>query len=152
MNCWVTIYLLKPSCLGETLFMSVGILDNLLSVCPVVVLLSLFELHVLFENSWFFGCFPCVCYCLKFDFFSEVLFAGDSCSENSITCMCENGKYLKRIADDSQIVCDETMYVMDILQLNLSMEDISNSGHVPIVDRFSRNQPNPGQTFIAISL
>ena len=66
--------------------------------------------------------------------------------------MCANGKYLKRIADDSQIVCDEIMYVMDILQLNLSMADILNSGHIPIVDRFSRNQPNPGQTFIAISL
>ena len=35
------------------------------------------------------------------------------------------------------------------LQLNLSIADILYSEHLVIVDRFSRNQPNLGQTFIA---
>ena len=35
------------------------------------------------------------------------------------------------------------------LQPNLSVADILYSGHVVITDRFSRNQPHPGQTLIA---
>ena len=36
-------------------------------------------------------------------------------SWNLTTCICENGKYLKSIVDDSKIVCDEIIYVMDII-------------------------------------
>ena len=34
---------------------------------------------------------------------------------NPSTCICENDKYLKRIIDDSVIVCDEIINVMDIV-------------------------------------
>ena len=53
---WVTISLLKSSCLGETYFILVGILDNPLLVFYVVLLLLSLELHVFFWNSWFFAC------------------------------------------------------------------------------------------------
>ena len=35
-------------------------------------------------------------------------------SWNPNTCACENSRYLKSIADDSKIVCNEIIYVMDI--------------------------------------
>ena len=31
------------------------------------------------------------------------------------TCICENSKYVKIISDDSKIVCDEIISVMDIV-------------------------------------
>ena len=39
---------------------------------------------------------------------------------NPCTCICENGKYLKNFADDSKIVYDEIMYVMDVASTNLT--------------------------------
>ena len=36
-------------------------------------------------------------------------------SWNPSTCICENDKYLKRFVDDSKIVCDEIIYVIDIV-------------------------------------
>ena len=33
------------------------------------------------------------------------------------TCICENSKYLKSIADDSKIVCDK-LYIMEIVSTN----------------------------------
>ena len=36
-----------------------------------------------------------------------------------------------------------------MIQSNLSKADILYSGHLVIVDRFSGNWPNPGQTLIA---
>ena len=41
-------------------------------------------------------------------------------SWNSYTCICENGKYLKSIADTSVIPCDEIKYVMDIVSTNVA--------------------------------
>ena len=36
-------------------------------------------------------------------------------SENPSTCICENGKYLKSIAETSVIECDEIIAVTDIV-------------------------------------
>ena len=36
-------------------------------------------------------------------------------SWNPSTCICENSKYLKSIADTSVIACDETISVMNIV-------------------------------------
>ena len=36
-------------------------------------------------------------------------------SWNPSTCICENRKYLKSIADTSVNVCDEIIFVMDIV-------------------------------------
>ena len=36
-------------------------------------------------------------------------------SWNPSTCICENDKYLKRLVDDSKIMCDEIIYVIDIV-------------------------------------
>ena len=41
-------------------------------------------------------------------------------SWNPRTCICENGKYLKSFADDLKIVCDEIIYVMDIVSTILT--------------------------------
>ena len=41
-------------------------------------------------------------------------------SSSSSMCICENGKYLKSIADDSKIVCDEIIYVVDIKSANVT--------------------------------
>ena len=43
-----------------------------------------------------------------------------SIRENDSTCFCENGKYLKSIADNSKIICDEVTYAMDIVSTNMS--------------------------------
>ena len=43
-----------------------------------------------------------------------------SIRENGSTCFCENGKYLKSIADDSKIICDEITNAMDIVSTNMS--------------------------------
>ena len=37
-----------------------------------------------------------------------------------ITCICENSKYLKSIADDSAIVCDEIIDAIDIVSTKLT--------------------------------
>ena len=42
-------------------------------------------------------------------------------SWNPITCICENGKNLKRIADTSVITCNEVIYAMDIVSTNVSI-------------------------------
>ena len=39
---------------------------------------------------------------------------------NRSKCFCENGKHLKIISDDSKIVCDETICVMDIVSRKLT--------------------------------
>ena len=41
-------------------------------------------------------------------------------SWNPSTCICKNGKYLKSTTDDSKIVCDETIDVMDIISTNVT--------------------------------
>ena len=41
-------------------------------------------------------------------------------SWNPSTCICENGKNLKRIADTSLIACDEVIYAMDIVSTNVT--------------------------------
>ena len=43
-----------------------------------------------------------------------------SIRENDSTCFCENGKYLKSIADNSKIICDEVTYAIDIVSTNMS--------------------------------
>ena len=40
-------------------------------------------------------------------------------SWNRSTCICENGKYLKSVAHTLLIVCDEMLYVMDIVSTNV---------------------------------
>ena len=42
-------------------------------------------------------------------------------SWNPSKCICENGKYLKSIADDSKIVCDVIICVIDIVITNASI-------------------------------
>ena len=39
---------------------------------------------------------------------------------NPSTCICENGKYLKNIADTSVIVCDKIINVTDSLSTNVT--------------------------------
>ena len=39
---------------------------------------------------------------------------------NQSKCICENGKYLKTILDNSKIEYDEIMYVMDIFPTNIT--------------------------------
>ena len=39
---------------------------------------------------------------------------------NPSTCISENGKYLKSIADDSVIVCHEIVSTMDIVSTNVT--------------------------------
>ena len=41
-------------------------------------------------------------------------------SWNPNRCICKDGKYLKRIADTSVIVCDEFKYVTDIVSTNVA--------------------------------
>ena len=36
------------------------------------------------------------------------------------TCICENVKYLKSAVDDSKTVCDEIIYVMDNISINVT--------------------------------
>ena len=40
---------------------------------------------------------------------------------NPSTCIFENGKYLEHIVDDSVIICDEIIYVIDIVPTNVSI-------------------------------
>ena len=40
-------------------------------------------------------------------------------SWNPSTCICKNGKYLKSIAHTLLIVCDEILYVKDIVSTNV---------------------------------
>ena len=40
---------------------------------------------------------------------------------NPRTCIFENGKYLRIIVDDSKILCDEIIYVMDIVSTNMTI-------------------------------
>ena len=47
-------------------------------------------------------------------------------SWNSSTCACENRKYLKSIADDSLIACDEVIYVMDIASTKMKNTVVTN--------------------------
>ena len=39
------------------------------------------------------------------------------CSWNPSTCICENGKYLKSIANISVIECDAVISVLDIISI-----------------------------------
>ena len=41
-------------------------------------------------------------------------------SWNSSTCICEDGKYLKSVVGDSQTVCGQIIYVMDIVSKNVA--------------------------------
>ena len=41
-------------------------------------------------------------------------------SWDSSTCICENGRHLRSIADTSVIACYEIIYVMDIVSKNLA--------------------------------
>ena len=41
-------------------------------------------------------------------------------SWNPGTSVCDNGKYLKSTADDSKVVCDEIIYIMDIVSINMA--------------------------------
>ena len=47
-------------------------------------------------------------------------------SWNPSTCICENGKYLKSIVDDSKIVCDKIRYVMNIVSTNVANIVLTN--------------------------
>ena len=51
----------------------------------------------------------CQCECKNYDK------RGKHHSWNSVTCICENSKYLKRVADTSVTECDEIVIVMDNL-------------------------------------
>ena len=42
------------------------------------------------------------------------------CSWKPSPCSGENGRYLKSIANDLKIVCAETIYVMDIVLINVA--------------------------------
>ena len=42
-------------------------------------------------------------------------------SSNPSTFICGNGKYLKFIVDDSKIICDEIIYIMDIVSAYVSI-------------------------------
>ena len=46
---------------------------------------------------------------------------------NPSTCICENSKYLKSIADTSVIVCDEIIYVMDIVSTRMTNTIATNA-------------------------
>ena len=48
-------------------------------------------------------------------------------SWNPNTCTCENSKYLKHISDGSKIVCDEIIYVMDIVSTIVTSTNSINS-------------------------
>ena len=39
---------------------------------------------------------------------------------NPSKCICKNGKYLQTIVDDSKTVCDEIIYVVDIVPANVT--------------------------------
>ena len=39
---------------------------------------------------------------------------------NPSTCICENGKYLKSVTDDSKLVCDEIINVTNVMFNKLS--------------------------------
>ena len=41
-------------------------------------------------------------------------------SWNSSTCICENGKYLKSIVDNSKVVYDQSIYVIYIVPTNVT--------------------------------
>ena len=41
-------------------------------------------------------------------------------NQNPSTCICENGKYLKSVVDDSKTLCDEVIYVMDIVSTKMT--------------------------------
>ena len=41
-------------------------------------------------------------------------------SWNPTTCICENDKYQKSIVDDSVIMCDKIIYVMDIVSTKMT--------------------------------
>ena len=43
------------------------------------------------------------------------------------TCICENGKYLKSIVDDSKIGCDEIIYIMDTVSTNVTSTKSANA-------------------------
>ena len=43
---------------------------------------------------------------------------------NPSKCICENGKYLKTIADNSKIEWDEIMYIMDIVPTNMTTNSV----------------------------
>ena len=48
-------------------------------------------------------------------------------SWNPSRCTCKNSKYLRIITDDSKIVCDEIIYVMDILPTNTMSPNVTST-------------------------
>ena len=48
-------------------------------------------------------------------------------SWNTSTYICENGKYLKSIANDSKIVFDEIANVMDIVSTKITNAIVTNA-------------------------
>ena len=55
-------------------------------------------------------------------------------SWNLSTYICENGKYLKSIVDDSNIVCDEIIYVIDIVSTNMANTIAKNAASTPLMN------------------
>ena len=47
-------------------------------------------------------------------------------SWNPTTCICENGKYLRSIADDLVITCDETINATDSVSTNVTSNVSTN--------------------------
>ena len=62
----------------------------------------------------------CQCECKNYRTCEKDYSWNRSICENGSTCFCENGKYLKSIADDSKIICNEITYAMDIVSTNIS--------------------------------
>ena len=62
----------------------------------------------------------CQCECKNYRTCEKDYSWNRSICENGSKCFCENGKYLKSIADDSKIICNEITYAMDIVSTNIS--------------------------------
>ena len=62
----------------------------------------------------------CQCECKNYRTCEKDYSWNRSICENGSPCFCENGKYLKSIADDSKIICNEITYAMDIVSTNIS--------------------------------
>ena len=54
------------------------------------------------------------------------------------TCICENDKYLKIIGDDSNIVCDEIIYVMDIVSAKMTNTIATNVTSITSINFHSK--------------
>ena len=60
-------------------------------------------------------------------------------SWNPSTGICENGKYLKSIVDDSKIWCDEIIYVMDIVPTKMTNTIAVNATSTVSINCHNRN-------------